>query len=382
MKTFNKAPLAMAVTALMVAPYALADGDFDTSSTIDSEFYNEIDVALEHNSTTNKNFDVDVSVNDPAETYSGATVDSKQFVEGNGVTNQKSTNDATVGASVGAGSSGNIGINVAAGDNNSQANDAALASSDAADVFGQSAAYSAQSVSGNVTHNYGSPNNARVGGSTLQGATGNVGLNVAAGVGNAQQNSLAASSNESSAGHTRATVGGVQQAIGNTSVNAPHEETRTRMRAHETTFEVDATNLVMDQEGDLFPDTWGADVNNGDHSSGPRLGHFDLDTGVQYQRGTGDGEVPDYNDDGGALAFRATDESVLSGTITGRMPVELTTYTDHSNDATLGGNALQNASGNIGVNVAAGTNNMQRNSLSISSSVGGTGGTTPGNGGG
>lgn len=380
MKTFKKAPLAMAVTALMVAPYALADGDFDTSSKIDSEFYNDIDVELEHNSTTNKRFGVKVGVWDFAETYSGATVDSKQFVEDNGVTNQKSTNDATVGANVGAGSSGNIGINVAAGDNNSQANDAALASSDAADVFGQSAAYSAQSVSGNVTYNYGSPNNARVGGSTLRGATGNVGLNVAAGVGNAQQNSLAASSNENSAGHTRATVGGVQQAIGNTSVNAPHEETRTRVRAIETSFELDASGLVLDQEGDIFPDVWGADSNDGNHTSGPREGHFDLDTEVQYQSGTGEGEVPDYNDDGGALAFRATDESVLSGTITGQIPVEITSYTYHSNDANLGGNALRNASGNIGVNVAAGTNNMQRNSLSISSSVGGTGSTPPNGG--
>jgi hypothetical protein len=37
----------------------------------------------------------------------------------------------------------------------------------------------------------------------------------------------------------------------------------------------------------------------------------------------------------------------------------------HTNDATLGGNAFANASGNIGVNVAAGSNNLQGNALSI-----------------
>ncbi|MCZ7655220.1 MAG: hypothetical protein M5R42_14565 [Rhodocyclaceae bacterium] len=43
-----------------------------------------------------------------------------------------------------------------------------------------------------------------------------------------------------------------------------------------------------------------------------------------------------------------------------------------TNNATLGGNALMGASGNIGVNVAAGSTNQQRNELSASVNTSGT----------
>ena len=37
MKTFEKAPLALAISALLVAPAALADNSFDTDSYMDSD---------------------------------------------------------------------------------------------------------------------------------------------------------------------------------------------------------------------------------------------------------------------------------------------------------------------------------------------------------
>ena len=48
-----------------------------------------------------------------------------------------------------------------------------------------------------------------------------------------------------------------------------------------------------------------------------------------------------------------------------------TVYVANENNASLGGSALAGASGNIGVNIAAGSNNLQRNSLAIASSIGG-----------
>ncbi|PRY72627.1 hypothetical protein [Halomonas ventosae] len=360
MKTFQKAPLALAITALMAAPYALAN-EFETNSDINSDFTNSIDVELMHSSDTDKAFRVRVGVRDPARHYSGATVDSKQLNDNNDVENIASDNNATVEEGVGAGASGNIGINVAAGDNNSQANDAALSASDAARVFGQAAAFSAQSSSNNNVRNSGSPNNAVVGGSSLQDATGNIGLNVAAGVANAQQNSLAASANTNS-GSADATAGGVQTAYNNTTNNEPHIRREVQAVAVDADFEVDASGLIMDQIGDVYPDIW----TGSSHPGGSADGHFDLDTITQGGS--------DYNDDGGALAFMAAGDTTLEGTISGQMPAYVTVYEFHSNDATLGGNALSGASGNIGVNVAAGTNNLQRNSMSIASASGGANG--------
>ncbi|MDN6298291.1 MAG: hypothetical protein L0J54_09755 [Halomonas sp.] len=362
MKTFQKAPIALAVGALMMAPVAFAENGnsdgFSASSSIDSTFTNEIDVELGHTSHNYNGTLVGLAVFDDPAHYSGAIVDSKQFTDGNEVNNQHSENNATVGSGAGNGATGNVGINVAAGDNNAQANDAALASSDAADVFGQSQAYSAQHAAGNATTNAGSPNDAVLGSGSLAGASGNIGVNIAAGTSNAQQNSLAASSNES-AGHTKATTGGVQQTTGNSTSNVPHTRTVERVVSYETTVGLDASGLEMDQVGDVYPDMWTGDS----HSGGSADGHFDLDTDTQGGS--------DLNGDGGALAFGAAGDTMLETTVSGSTTTSRTLYTYHSNDATLGSNALQGASGNVGVNIAAGTNNLQRNSLSIASSMGG-----------
>lgn len=371
MKTFHKAPLALAIAALMVAPYAMAEG-YNSESSVVSDFTNYIDVEINHDSDTYKDFKTKIWTFGLASEYSGATVDSKQFSKGNDVNNQRSENNATLGGSSLSGASGNIGANVAAGDSNNQANDAALSASDAARVFGlmgQAAAFSAQTAAWNDTTNAGSPNTAILGGSALSEATGNIAANVVAGVGNSQQNSLAASSNAAT-GSADATTGGVQQTYGNTTDNVPHKRYVYGAEAVSATVTLDNVQLTMDQEGNQYPDIWTGDQ----HTGGTQIGHVDLDDDVQNGL--------DYNNDGGALAFNSTTDSVLSGTITGRMPSKRAVYTFHSNDATLAGSALSGASGNIGVNVAAGTNNLQRNSLSIAASMGGNGNGNGGNGGG
>lgn len=99
---------------------------------------------------------------------------------------------ATTGSGALSGASGNIGLNIAEGVNNAQSNDASLAAVDAGNVFGNAQIFNVQSATGSVTvKNYAL--NATVGSDTLQSATGNVGVNVASGVSNAQNNSLAAS---------------------------------------------------------------------------------------------------------------------------------------------------------------------------------------------
>lgn len=388
MKTFQKAPLALAVAALMAAPAAFAwnsGNDFDTDSEIDSKFDNNIDVELNHDSDTYKDFKVDVRVRTSDPNYAGATVDSKQLINGNGVDNTVSTNNADLDGNALRNAAGNIGVNVAAGDNNQQANDAALAASDAARVFGQAAAFSAQSSSNNVTINSGSPNNARMGGNALLGASGNIGVNVAAGVGNGQQNSLAAAVNTSS-GSADATTGGVQTTYGNHTANSGHTETFTNTtdvtvsgvmvggyagvgRGRESGTYNGTYTGQSDQIGDVYLDTWSGAT----HTGGTSTGHIDVDSDAQFAQDlNGDGGAFAFNEDGttegqyrGRLGFREAGLMAMGGTLSGSVTATNTVYVANENNAELGGNALRGAVGNIGVNVAAGTNNLQRNSLSI-----------------
>ncbi|RKE34825.1 hypothetical protein B0G76_0852 [Paraburkholderia sp. BL23I1N1] len=113
------------------------------------------------------------------------------------ITEHINTEKATkMTASVGNGAlgnaSGNIGVNISSGVDNAQSNDAALSNMDVGPVFGTAQIYSTQSSMGKAE--VGDFNFvASVGANALANATGNIGVNVASGVGNVQNNSLAAS---------------------------------------------------------------------------------------------------------------------------------------------------------------------------------------------
>ena len=100
------------------------------------------------------------------------------------------TLNATTGAGAGWGVSGNLGINIAEGIDNAQSNDTSLASVDIGNVFGNAQVFNVQSSSGSAKINNFNLN-ASIGDNSLQNVSGNVGVNVASGIGNAQNNSLA-----------------------------------------------------------------------------------------------------------------------------------------------------------------------------------------------
>lgn len=133
---------------------------------------------------------------------SSAEVSDTQTIHHNDVTNHETKNTATVGgAAVDVQTNGNAGINVVAGDNNQQANAAAIATADSLFVFGQSLGGSAnasvdveQDGHDNYVNNIGTQNNASV--ESAVTATGNLGLNVAAGNFNQQKNDLAIANSE------------------------------------------------------------------------------------------------------------------------------------------------------------------------------------------
>lgn len=89
---------------------------------------------------------------------------------------------ATVGADALRGASGNIGVNLAAGALNAQANQIALVTTSQTAISSQQNLHTVAQLTGST--------NAKLGAGSLAAVSGNVGVNIASGVGNAQYNGL------------------------------------------------------------------------------------------------------------------------------------------------------------------------------------------------
>jgi len=115
------------------------------------------------------------------------------------------TLNATTGTGAADGVSGNLGINIAEGIDNAQSNDTSLASVDVGNVFGNAQIFNTQSATGHAKiHNFNL--NASIGDNSLQSVSGNVGVNVASGIGNAQNNSLAGAVTTTNPGAAKTTA--------------------------------------------------------------------------------------------------------------------------------------------------------------------------------
>lgn len=112
-----------------------------------------------------------------------------QRATGNVTFNFLSENNASLSGGALSHASGNIGVNVSAGDSNVQSNSLAAAVGPAALAEASSISY--QSASGNFTLGIYNANLASLGDGALSYASGNIGVNVAAGGNNVQMNSLA-----------------------------------------------------------------------------------------------------------------------------------------------------------------------------------------------
>lgn len=109
--------------------------------------------------------------------------------------------DASVSDDVARDFQGNLGINSAAGTGNNQANDAAISSTDTEDSFATAQVFNSQISAANIGTDFPSGPDAQlaydaaISDDVLRDASGNAGVNVAAGQGNNQTNALAISSN-------------------------------------------------------------------------------------------------------------------------------------------------------------------------------------------
>ena len=348
------------------------------------------DITFSGNPTVSGNIEVDSAAI--------AVVDNRQSISNELAENDLLDNTASIGDSVAQNASGNLGFNVAAGDNNAQDNAAALSATDAQYTFGMADAeiFVEQANSGNLTANYGVTNSAGLGSDAFQNASGNIGINVTAGNNNMQKNALAASVATTSM--AQATVSSNQKSSGNASLNTGYFDTLVSTLYVTLDGTVSGSNEdgsingsykgTADQRYNMYSDNWGHGANETPTSahptSGPWLGHTDFDTSTQLTDINGNtivrtpGSDPgDPSNDGGSLVMNENGQltieemaATLSGTISYVQQIAVLA----SNDASLSGNVLQNASGNIGVNVSAGTGNMQANSLALAVAQPTTGG--------
>jgi len=317
-----------------------------------------------------------------------AIIDNRQSVMNNEGNNELLENNSSISENVAQDASGNLGFNTAAGDNNAQDNAAALSAADASFTFGMSDAqvYVDQYGSGNTTWNDGVVNNSSLSGNAFRGATGNIGVNSAAGNNNEQKNALAAS--VSTARMATASIASKQISEGNTVNNEGY------VRRMQDTTEVTLRGTVRGgttavgvggyrgtgnayQSSNLYADSW----TGAQHSGGSSTGHIDFDNetqgAVQNPNREGVGGFGFDTEEEGVLAFGEVGYADLRASLSGTVTSTRWVVERDQNNASLSGDAFRSASGNIGVNVAAGTGNLQANSLALAvaqPSAGGPGG--------
>ena len=195
------------------------DVDVEYDNTVDVDIAKDIDVSkdMDYNGVVNITGNINVSE------AAMSTVDNKQIVDDNivSVTGSDATisNVALIDGTVLGGAGGNIGVNVAVGDNLLQENVAVLSAiGTAAAGSADAEAFSVQkgvnnSLSGSSDAEI--TNNTQLLGDVLALATGNVGLNAATGAYNGQKNALAIAAVTGSATLSEATAAVLQESTFN-----------------------------------------------------------------------------------------------------------------------------------------------------------------------
>lgn len=293
----------------------------------------------------------------PFDSASIASVDNSQSTSGNITANDKVHNTSAIEDRTASQASGNIGMNVASGDNNAQDNAAALAATDASFTFGLADAEvdAGQSGVANVTANMGVANRASIGDYAFRWASGNIGANVASGNNNQQRNALAASVATTRFAH--AGVSADQVSAGNVVSNAG------RVERYDDTTAVQLSGTV--QGYSLGAGLGGYQGQTSDVSVGVEGGVFGVGPFFPVGGYAGATVSASQGTEEGVLGFVELSASDLFANLSGTVTTSRYVVVNASNDASLSGYAFQHATGNIGANIASGSGNMQANSLSL-----------------
>lgn len=229
------AMIAVGVSALVAVPMgALAqstsvtltksydeDVDVDYDNTIDVDITKDIDVEKDLNYTGTVVISGNLNVSEAALSL----IDNKQIIDDNLVEprgdDPSITNITVIDGTVLNGAQGNIGLNVAVGDNLLQENAAALSAIGTTSAAGSSDAeiFSIQkTINNDFDESEGDSevlNQIQLLGDVLGGASGNAGVNVAAGAFNAQKNALALAAVTGTATLSEATAAVLQESTFN-----------------------------------------------------------------------------------------------------------------------------------------------------------------------
>ncbi|MGO4554367.1 adhesin, partial [Stenotrophomonas sp. 2YAF22] len=306
-----------------------------------------------------------------------AVIDNRQSISNNLTGNSLVTNSASIADDVGAGASGNLGFNVVAGDNNAQDNAASLSAADASFSFGMADAevFVNQAGFGNTTMNSGVTNAAGLGGNAFGGASGNIGVNIASGNNNEQKNALAASvatsamaqssisSNQVSTGNTVSNAGFVQSYTDTVQVGLSGRVAGGTLAVGAGTYRGTGNAYQM---ANYYLDSWSGDL---PHPGGNATGHIDLDNEIQNAtmnpNRPGVGGLGFDTRESGTSQFVELGVADLYASLSGTVSTTRWVNVNATNTSALSGSAFSGASGNIGVNVASGTGNLQANSLAL-----------------
>ncbi len=292
---------------------------------------------------------------------------------GHHATNYYHSNTSTISEKSFEGIKGNVGVNIADGDHNVQANNVAAATvaeraeNDATFAFGghhgghhggyanagDAEIFSNQVGRGNQVANYASTNRSIIDDSAFDGASGNIGVNMTSGNDNIQANNLALSTYDGQVGI--ATVNNAQTSANNQTTNRSVVVDRiTRDRIRLRLNASGRTRGTSELAEGYYPEVWVDTNGDGAHGTGHaiRVGHIDFDE----NNPTGSEK----------MTFNEVGNVTLRGSVTGFLPTRVvqvkqkTSNSSHIENAFRGG-----VSGNVGVNISAGTGNLQNNSLSL-----------------
>lgn len=264
----------------------------------------------------------------------GASVANAQQSQSNTqISVMNSTNDANMLGNAGAGSVGNVGVNIATGNQNQQSNAGSLAANGKTHATSTAAVSATQDQGGNLAvQMVNGSNNVTMSDNALSGASGNIGANMTSGIFNQQQNNLAVSSAKKALSSTSATS--TKQSLGQ-NLSASVYNYGSEGNANNTAIGGSALSNAAGNVG----------VNQAAGISNQQSNSMAL-TSVSHKTSKSDASTNTAQSQGQNLAIQ-----VVGG----------------ANAVDLTANALQGAAGNIGVNMASGSFNQQQNSTSIAS---------------
>ncbi|MFT5879738.1 MAG: hypothetical protein ACI86X_000858 [Moritella sp.] len=383
----KKLPLALCIAAIVTttSSYANNGGPKSPHHKSDGDSSVEIDKKIKVN--IDANYDISSRVRTSG--VGAAVIENDQRVIRNGqrrgpmgpghrrgpgghdATSYYHSNTSTISDSSFEGISGNVGVNMADGDHNVQANNvaaAAVAENDATFAFGgdhggdhggyaaagDAEIFSNQVGRGNRVANYASTNRSVIDDSAFDKASGNIGVNMTSGNDNIQSNNLSLSSYNGYVGVANVTN---SQKSANNTTSTRGVVVDTYSKGPKISLDLDATGTTSGTSKlaeAYYPEIWIDADGDGAHGDGSatRIGHLDFD---------------ENNPSGSEkMTFGEVGDVTLKGSVTGYLPKivvqvkQKTSNSSHIEDAFRGG-----VSGNVGVNISAGTGNLQSNSLSL-----------------